>query len=395
MGNAATATPRVADGRPFHNPWPAVLGGLAAGLLACAWVNTAADSLVLGRIVLLAAGLLAVGAGIAIRPASPAVLGVSALAGFLLGNGMSPAWDTVRLMVHFLTAVATAAAVLMLLPRVVRRVAVSLLILFHFGGILTAVTTVPPQPWLSLVVWTHVYRPYLEFMYLNNAYHFYSPDPGPATLAWFRVQYEDGTARWIKIPNRDEYPMAINYQRRLALTESINLVTPPGPIFPPGLVERRLRAVDTLGIPLHPDLLPLNRQYGESTRFSQLMLQTFARHVARTYPHLEDPAKKVIAVKIYRVVHAIPDAPRLVLLEGHLDDPTLYQVFYEGEFSPDGELVNPQDPLLYWVVPIIRVPRSGVALSGPETPDPRPIRLEDTELRNYVEIHAGDRVARP
>ena len=26
-------------------------------------------------------------------------------------------------------------------------------------------------------------------MYLNNAYHFYSPDPGPATYVWFRIFY--------------------------------------------------------------------------------------------------------------------------------------------------------------------------------------------------------------
>src|SRR5262249_51727018 len=30
-----------------------------------------------------------------------------------------------------------------------------------------------PSPWLSTQIWTRIYRPYLEFLYLNNAYHFY------------------------------------------------------------------------------------------------------------------------------------------------------------------------------------------------------------------------------
>src|SRR5438045_224861 len=84
-------------------------------------------------------------------------------------------------------------AVLVLLPRPARRVVLSLLLLVHFAGILTAVTAVDPQggsaPWVSRQLFARVYRPYLGFMYLSNAYHFYSPNPGPPTLLWFRIQY--------------------------------------------------------------------------------------------------------------------------------------------------------------------------------------------------------------
>ena len=32
-----------------------------------------------------------------------------------------------------------------------------------------------------------MFRHYLLFTYMNNAYHFYSPDPGPPTLLYRRV----------------------------------------------------------------------------------------------------------------------------------------------------------------------------------------------------------------
>ena len=42
-----------------------------------------------------------------------------------------------------------------------------------------------------------VYRPYLNLLYMTNAYHFYSPDPGTSSVMWFAVYYDDGTFDWI------------------------------------------------------------------------------------------------------------------------------------------------------------------------------------------------------
>ena len=38
-----------------------------------------------------------------------------------------------------------------------------------------------------------VYNPYLQFIYQRNAYHFYSPDPGPASVLVFLLKTETGT----------------------------------------------------------------------------------------------------------------------------------------------------------------------------------------------------------
>ena len=52
------------------------------------------------------------------------------------------------------------------------------------------------------------FRPYLDFLFLSSAYQFFAPDPGPTSLIWFRVRYEDGTVRWKEWPTiRRSYSM--------------------------------------------------------------------------------------------------------------------------------------------------------------------------------------------
>src|SRR5207244_2073818 len=99
-------------------------------------------------------------------------------------------WDSAALLFRVGTVLAAVGALVVLLPPFGRKIIASLFILFHFGGILTAVTSVSPAPWLSTQIWTTVYRPYLFFLWMNNAYHFYSPEPGPANLMWFCIEYE-------------------------------------------------------------------------------------------------------------------------------------------------------------------------------------------------------------
>ena len=55
--------------------------------------------------------------------------------------------------------------------------------------------------------------------------------------------------------------------------------------------------------------------------------------------------------------------------------PTTYKPFFLGEFDRDGKLVNPQDPMLYWLVPIV---------SKPPTPG-----TDDKNYIDYMSKHAG------
>jgi hypothetical protein len=413
------------DEGPLSNPWPFLTAGLWASALAAvlhgvAPLSPTVDAILLGvRLVLFGAGLLAAAGGVVIRPGEPAVLGAAAGATFLARLALNGEWDTIRLLLGLMTALALAAALLMLLPRVVRRGVVSVVILFHFAGILVAVLSVAPPSgqgsWLVGQVWTRVYRPYLQFMYLNNAYHFYSPEPGPATLLWFRVEYADGTARRTKIIDRDLYPLDLEYQRRLSLTESTNQLEPPPAVMTQALQrlqQNRLSAgLAAGGIPPHPEIL-ITLQYRLPNLFSRKMIESYARYVARTTPHPTDPTQPVTGVKIYRVVHRILGADELS--RGlHPLDPTTYLAYYQGDFEPDGKLketcmktgwtdsgydVLEQDPYLYWLIPILREPPPSQQSPEPQTfrvrvgdQRPPPAKAKDLPVTNYVKIHAGDK----
>lgn len=346
MGSEEFAGPDT-GGKVFQNPWPALVGGLAANAIAFLWFE------VFGKqaLVLLLPGLLATGAAVAIRPRSSLVLGLAALSGLFAYGGFQ-AWDSAQLLVGVLSTVAACAAVLILLPRVVQRAIVSLMIVLHFVGILSAVSSVPPTPALMNWAWVYFYRPYLQFMYLNNAYHFYSPEPGPGVLVWFYVRYDDGSDDWYKIPERGQNPLVQEYQRRLSLAESTNqlLQMPPGTPFAQGIVERRSVAAHRDGIPFHP-VIDAWMQRREPNAYSKEMVQTYARYVA----HLKarETGKTVSGVKVYRVVHMIPLANEIAAgidpAEKHF-----YYPYYQGEFTAEGKLKDPQNPYLYWLIPIVK-----------------------------------------
>jgi hypothetical protein len=341
-----------------------------------------------GRIVCLLIGVLAAGAAVARHANSALVLGLAALATYTGSFALDPSWDTIRVLFRLATIIALAAGIIVLLPQTGRRVAASLLILFHFGGIVTAVANVPPPPggdapWLVRQLWSRVYRPYLQFVYLTNAYHFYAPDPGPPCFLWFHVEYADGSARWVKLPDREQDskdPFALQFYRRLPITESTNQLMPPASA-PADVMRRRLTASVRDGIPAPSEIeqvMPAVFQHRVPTDYSKRMLTSYARHAAQTFPHV-DGRTPVSGVKIYRVVHIIL-APGDFAAGALVDDPTLYWPYFQGEFDADGNLKDPNDPYLYWLIPILK---------AAVVTDPRPGAKPREEIQDYVAVHAS------
>lgn len=410
---------------PVTRPWPWLIAGLMLTGAALLLTRQTEGAWVPLRVAMILAGLIAVGGAISLRLQSATwdfperlrsagMVALGALASLLGCFGMAPEWDSARLALGVLANVALVGAGILLLPQTARRIVVSLLVLFHFGGILMAVTSIPPPnsnaPWLTVQLWTRVYRPYLHFMYLNNAYHFYSPEPGPPILAWFYLTYSDGSSRWVKVPNREDFHTKLEFQRRLALCESINHQQPGPPVNfdqiwyrrlagdgmenlrpevrfrPPHEVSQLLATAhpDFLVIPPYPaHLMPAHLQYRPPTPYSRTMMSTYARHVARHYPSASDPAATVTGVKAYRMVQRIIMPGEMV---AGLDpyDKTTYLPFFQGEFDADGKLMDPNDPLLYWAIPIMQVPKpKDVELFRVGVP-----QTLEMETRDYLEQHA-------
>lgn len=397
---------------PFTNPWPALWIGLATTLaaLVLSWVVDAGLGPV--RFGLLAVGLLAGGIAVAIRPRSAAVLGLAAGIALVASiTGPATEWDSARMVLRVLAVVAGVSAILVLLPRSLGRIAFSLLIVFHFGGITVAVTS-PPQGWVSNQLWFRVYRPYLQFMYLNNAYHFYAPEPGPTPLLWFCIEYDtdqDGrNLRWVKVPALDQNGVArrpdgsrlwpnLEYTRRLSLAESANLPrSAPNPLVFQLLLEHRQRAGQLRQIPMRNDMYA-DMQYREPSDTSKLYIRSYVRHVAGRYSQFETkPNLKIKSIKVYKVIHQLINAPYLAQ-GAEPTDPTLYLPYFMGEFDTEGnlqvpsnaiEFLNPdtgqfekRDPFLYWLIPIMRT------VTNPQTPFRT---LLQQKVTNYVKIHAGD-----
>ena len=428
--------------RTFRRPWPIMGAGVVCTVAGLALSQTA---LVLPRLLFLGAGILLAGIAVARRlqitgweledrVESSGLLALAAFVALLAYLSMDANWDSGILFLQALMIITLLGAFLVLLPRTGRRIAAVVLVLFHFCGILTAVTSVPPRndppPWLSTLAWLHFYRHYLFFTYFTNAYHFYSPDPGPATLVWFHIEYADGSSRWKKIPNRNESPINLHHQRMLAAAEST--MNPAGPPLMtqtqiedweqkykhkyellPGIphasgeeiMKRRQNAAETYkfidpqdGRPaplmlIFEELPPLLNQYSEPMEFSRRLIASFARHVAHSESTLSNPVK---AVRVYRVVHTLM-SPR-ELYEGKEPlEPTRFVPFYMGKYDPDGKLLDPEDPFLFWHLPIVRVskryPEPGTYAATPEGPMLSllgfvPTAEDPGKILNFVEIHA-------
>ncbi len=419
---------------PFEQPpedrdWylapPFKLAAVGLGLGFASYVLSHIDWTTLPQVVALVAGILVAGGGVWWRMGSKppdtfeersktAILVCIASLSIVGGwAGMPEEWDSLRLLLAVFWWVAFASVPILLLPRLGRRIVVSLLVLFHFGGILTATTAVGlangSSPWVPTAVWTHLYRKYLTFTYLNNAYHFYSPEPGPPSLVWFLVEFDEGDPHWIRLVRRDEVPTRQQYQRYLSLTESINTYQNiPYPKLQ-ALMGRRYAASTKFldrnqqpqNIPLHPFLDP-SAQFREPTDLAKLYLKSYAQYVCRTAKSKTHPDARVKTVKIYRLTHLLIRADQID--QGMSPtDPTLFSAYFFGEYGPDGELVpcadkdlewkemnangtwvdrreKARDPFLYWMLPIYIVPKPGY---------PNPTKRSHYDLIDTLSLHAG------
>jgi hypothetical protein len=248
-------------------------------------------------------------------------------------------------------------------------------------------------------------------MYLNNAYHYYAPEPGPAYLIWFCIHYEpdsDGSPnwRWVKVPDFDAQGRPLRpdghrlwpkteYTRRLTLAEYMSSPGFDSGLPPPDRRNRRTQAGSLVGIPLH-DGMGIESQYRPPNKIALRWTEAAVRHVARTYRHENKPELAVRSVQVYRVVHTIA-FPWQIAEGWDPYDPIMYYPFYQGEFEPGGTPIyryfdkdgRPEpDSFLYWLIPIVREDKRAQETPAPGGPHRMPGPPKG-EVKNYVLVHAG------
>src|SRR5262249_24420181 len=222
--------------------------------------------------------------------------------------------------------------------------------------------------------WKRVAKDYLQFAYMNNAYQFYSPDPGPASELWVVVEYrpegstDDSESErecvWHIMPNRSENyvdPLGLSYYRRLSLTENLAQFQASYISLPPeqkdvlARPEKASRASGGRDIPRVPAAVEYERP---NELVSKQLLPSFARHLAHEYAR---PGKEVRSIKIYRARHQLatlaqfrgfdPNTGQSVMpVDPYM--PSLYMPYFQGEFDREGQLKDSTEPLLYWFVPV-------------------------------------------
>jgi hypothetical protein len=119
--------------------------------------------------------------------------------------------------------------------------------------------------------------------------------------------------------------------------------------LPAELTLRRAKAGQVDGIPMH-SFKSEAEQFQLPTAYTKLVLASYARRVAHSIPHATDPARHPVSVKLYRLSHAFLP-PQAVALGKDPLDKYFYLPFFMGEYDADGQLMNPDDPYLYWVIP--------------------------------------------
>ena len=369
------------------------LAGWAAGELPSV-LNTA-------RLFLVLIGLITAGSAISMRHDLWWSWALGAAGALLAWGGLPSHWDSYRLVCWALFGVALAGMALCLLPTFWRYVVGTAVIVFHFTGIFMATTSPPtdpsPAPWITLQAFARIYDPYLQFIYQRNAYHFYSPNPGPASVLAFLLKTETGTDtetgakqykyEWIVIPRRPAHvrdPLGLTYYRRLSLSAQLehgtSLAQMPANFEQLDVTRRRkeMRMVYPMH-PLEPEWFQYRLPIPTVTRF---LLPSYASHVLlQNTPDKEAAAKTT--VKIYRLEHRTMPAEQfgIKLPNGKYQDPYhpgTYRPYFLGEYDAYGTLINPQEEMLYWLVPII-----------PRTPAPNdPDDPFKKDYLDYLSVHA-------
>jgi hypothetical protein len=380
---------------------------VALGLVAAALGDPPPDSslslvatgVYAARLFLVLFGALTVGAAVSMRADLWQTWALAAGGALLAVFGTPASWDSFRLLFGVLAAIALVWALLRAGPARYRLPVLTALLLFHFSGIFFATTTPPQTPWLTEQAFLRVYNPYLQFVYLRNAYHFYSPEPGAASILVFLLKTEvrdpatgqvTYKTKWVVTPRRPgdvKDPLGLTYYRRLSITEQVARAG-PGLALPGNNAEKvelrnRRAQVQAIPPPSTPEEAILQYRLPQP-EVSRYVIPSYASHIILENTANADEAART-TVKMYRLEHATMSVDEFINWRGATKavtdpyHPSTFRPYFLGEFNARGELLNPQEPMLYWLVPVY--PRPGGIPPGDQN---------KREFIDFLSIHALD-----
>jgi len=413
--NGVNSPPLLHDVLPPPDPKLVLRYGIIAVAICgiAALIGMVSDASIVNRLRLLltAAGMLTASCALTLRPTDVRIWLLAALTSLLAWPAMPSQWDSMQMVARVLAVLALVGAGLMYTSPRNRAIVISVFIFFHFGNMLVATTSPDPRPWVTEQAMARIYAPYMRFMYLGNAYHFYSPEPGPSSHLFCLITWEldepelnkngtpklsaDGTPEmkaesgWVDLPNRHDHykdPLGLAYYRRLSITELVSVSLPSSitlATYEKSKAWERRRAVSVdpkTPIPLTPEADPIELQYRiPRADISRWLIPSYTKHIAATY---STPGRKVISVKLYRVEHRVLPMQYFIGENPNQKNspftPLSYRPYYLGDYTPDGTLRDPQDPMLYWLVPILPVAQEIDSLNKKQLP-----------YIDYMSRHAG------
>jgi hypothetical protein len=179
----------------------------------------------------------------------------------------------------------------------IARTLVSLVLVWHLVAILLGPLSMPPSLLADqLGRW---FRPYTEATFLDHAYKFFAPDPGPTHLVRYDLEMADGSHRTGEFPNLKEHWPRLLYHRHFMLSEFMGNAPPP-------------EGWENQPWDKQP-LLPWQTEYARS----------FAEHL------LAESGAQRVTLQLVR--HAMP-YPQQVIDGAKLTHPDSYQVRALGSF---------------------------------------------------------------
>ena len=176
-------------------------------------------------------------------------------------------------------------------------------------------------------------RPYASLMFLDHGYFFFAPNPGPAHLVKFKVEFADGRQPTLgTFPDKQEYRPRLFYHRHFMLAESLyDAYAPPeapqSPPLPASLTESERHE---LKAELERELAALTVFWKNRRQRYEQLRKSFEDHLLAKYGGSK--------VTITRVEHLIPLPDQFKRGGRRLDLPESYENLPEGRQS---EVIRP------------------------------------------------------